>query len=64
MNYSSRGLVVGTLLLLKILIRTPRFSVGLPNEKYEGDVEMMERQERQHRTAIQAGITFSARLIG
>jgi hypothetical protein len=32
----------------------------LAKEKCKGDVEMMERQERQHWTAIQDEIAFSA----
>jgi hypothetical protein len=60
MDYSLRGLSVGTL-RLKILIRTHPFLLDLSNKKSEGNDEMMERQERQHLTAIQAEITFSAR---
>jgi hypothetical protein len=33
--------------------------LGLPNEKSEGDDEMMERQERQHWTAIPDEIALS-----
>jgi hypothetical protein len=37
--------------------------LGLAKEKYKGDVEMMERQERQHWTAIQDEIALSAQKI-
>jgi hypothetical protein len=33
----------------------------MAKEKCKGDVEMMKRQERQHWTAIQDEIAFSAR---
>jgi hypothetical protein len=35
----------------------------LPNKKSKGDVEIKDRQERQHWTAIQGEIAFSARQI-
>ena len=46
-------------LRLKILIPTPPFLLGLSNKKSEGDVEMMERQERQYWTAIHDEIAIS-----
>jgi hypothetical protein len=57
---SFRGIIVGTS-RLKTLICTPPFLLGWSNIKSEGDDEMMERQEKQVRIAIQAEITFSAR---
>ena len=60
MNYSLRGLIVGTLLLLNFIC-IPPFLLGLPNKKIEGDAKMMQRQTRQVRAAIQDEIAFSAR---
>jgi hypothetical protein len=58
MDYSFRGLSLGTL-GLKIGIRAPPFMLGLPQKK--GDAEMMGRQKREIRTAIQVENPFSPR---
>jgi hypothetical protein len=56
MNNSPRGLVVGTLLLFKILIRTPPFLLSLLPKK--GDAEKRTDRARGDQATVQNGITF------
>jgi hypothetical protein len=64
-NYSLKGLSVGTFCgasILKTIIRTPPFLLGLSNKKFEGDDELEDDRTREDRATDQEEISFSARI--